>query len=69
MCVAVGTQTYRCVLVCVRQDGVYTVQSIATPEQSRRQLPSTEGMRNIMKNIMKCQSTGFSWAPSTVATC
>lgn len=54
---------------CVRRDEVCSAQSVATPEQSRRQLPSTEGMRNIMKNIMKCQSRGFSWVPSKVATC
>lgn len=34
----------------------------ATLEQSRHKLPSAEGMKNVMKNIMKCQKQGgFLW--------
>lgn len=55
--------------VCVKWDGMYCEDSVVTLEQTRHQLPLTEGMKNIMKNIMKCQSMGFFWLLSTVATC
>lgn len=69
VCDCVHARIQVCANACVRRDEVCSAQSVATPEQSRHQLPSTEGMRNIMKNIMKCQSRGFSWVPSIVATC